>query len=57
MDIAIIEAGDATIRRIDRVPIWIGNGGAFEIRPGSHTFQIESTIVDDRMRLRARRGR
>ena len=85
MDIAIIEAGDATIRRIDRLPVRTGNGGTFEIRPGSHTFEvtahamrpgfmvikhwqsglvslclkakggrryrIESTIVDDRMRI------
>jgi len=39
-DIAIIEAGDARITRIDGVPIHTGNDWAFDVRPGSHTVEI-----------------
>jgi hypothetical protein len=39
-DVAIIEAGDATIARIDDLPIQVGNNGEFEVRPGVHTVEI-----------------
>ena len=39
-DIAIIEAGEARIARIDGYPIHAGNNGAFEVRPGGHTVEI-----------------
>lgn len=43
-DIAIIEAGAATIARIDGYPIHAGDN-AFEVRPGGHTVEISSFRV------------
>jgi len=39
-DIAILEAGDATLRSIDGTLIRTRNSGAFELPPGNHTFEI-----------------
>ena len=44
-DIAIIEAGAATIARIDGYPIRTGKNGAFEVRPGGHTVEISAIAV------------
>jgi hypothetical protein len=44
-DIAVLEAGDANIEAIDRIPIRSGNNGAFELRPGSHTVDVTATAV------------
>jgi hypothetical protein len=44
-DIAIIEAGAATIARIDGYPIRTGKHGAFEVRPGGHTVEISAVSV------------
>jgi hypothetical protein len=38
--VAIIEAGDVLIRRIDRVPVQGPAYGSFEIQPGGHTMDI-----------------
>jgi hypothetical protein len=44
-DIAVIEAGSATIARIDGHQIHSGNDGAFEVRPGGHTVEISAAWI------------
>ena len=44
-DIAILEAGEAWIQRIDGVVISQGKGGPFEIRPGPHTVDVTSMAI------------
>lgn len=43
-DVALIEAGDARIARIDGYPIQAG-GGTFKVRPGGHTVDISAVWV------------
>jgi hypothetical protein len=44
-DIAILEAGDARIARIDGIVFDWGNGGAFDLRPGGHTIEISGVWI------------
>ncbi len=44
-DIAIIEAGEAWIQRIDGAVISQGRGGAFEVRPGPHTVDVTAMAI------------
>jgi hypothetical protein len=44
-DVAVLEAGDATIQSIDGVTFNQGNNGAFDLQPGGHTIEISGVWI------------
>ena len=44
-DVAVLEAGDATIDQIDGIVFSTGNNGAFDLRPGGHTIDLKNVRI------------
>ena len=44
-DVAVLEAGDATIESIDGITFNQGNNGAFDLQPGGHTIEISGVWI------------